>query len=342
VTGHDGMTDPLANLKPAERDLLERQSQPDWTAPMLARLTDKRFSDPAWIFERKFDGERALGFRAGDRVRLLTRNRNDVGDTYPELVAALADQRCSDIIVDGEIVAFEGAVTSFSRLQQRMQIKDADEARASGVAVYWYLFDLLHLEGHGVTALPLRTRKSLLKRALDFDDPLRFTLHRNAEGEACYRAACEKGWEGVIAKRAQSPYRHSRSGDWLKFKCVRGQELVIGGFTAPQGSRKGFGALLVGYYDGDDLRYAGKVGTGYDDETLIRLHDRLAGMTRDASPFASAVDEADVTWVRPELVGAFGFTEWTDAGKLRHPRFLGLRRDKDARDVVRESDGAEA
>ncbi len=336
------MTDAFAHLKPSERDRLTRRSQPDWTAPMLARLTDRRFSDPDWIFERKFDGERALGFRAGDRVRLLTRNRNDVGDTYPELVAALADQRCADIIVDGEIVAFEGALTSFSRLQQRMQIKDADAARSSDVAVYWYLFDLLHLDGHDVTALPLRTRKSLLKQALDFDDPLRFSPHRNAEGEAYYRAACDKGWEGIIAKRAGAPYRHSRSSDWLKFKCVRGQELVIGGFTAPQGSRKGFGALLVGYYDGDALRYAGKVGTGYDDATLVRLHDRLAGMTRATSPFADEVDEADVTWVRPELVGAFGFTEWTDAGKLRHPRFLGLRRDKDARDVVRESSGGEA
>lgn len=332
------MTNWLDRLSEAERDRLEKGPQPDWTAPMLARLTDKRFSDPDWIFERKFDGERALAFRDGDRVRLMTRNRKQIGDTYPELVDALARQRCTDFIADGEIVAFEGNLTSFSRLQQRMQITDPEEARASRVAVTFYLFDLLHLDAHDITVLPLRTRKSLLKAAVDFSDPLRFSAHRNTEGEPYFAEACDKGWEGLIAKRADSPYRHSRSGDWLKFKCVRGQELVIGGFTPPQGSRKGFGALLVGYHEDDRLRYAGKVGTGYDDDTLVRLRERLRTIERDTSPFDDEVDESDATWVRPELVGEFGFTEWTEAGKLRHPRFLGLRRDKDPADVVREDE----
>lgn len=326
-------------LKAEERDLLAKRPQPRSIAPMLAKLTDKRFSDARWIFERKFDGERMLAFRSGENVNILTRNEKEIGDTYPELVEAFGKQTCSGFIADGEIVAFEGAVTSFSRLQQRMQIKDREEARASAVSVHCYLFDILYLDGHDVTALPLRARKILLGEAIDFDDPLRFSAHRNETGEAYFEEACEKGWEGIIAKRADSPYQHKRSGDWLKFKCAKGQELVIGGFTAPKGSRKGFGALLVGHYEGDELRYAGKVGTGYDEETLLGLGKRLEGMARESCPFADTVDGKHVTWVRPELVGAFGFTEWTESGKLRHPRFLGLRRDKDAKDVVREAAG---
>lgn len=331
------MTDYFERLSEEERERLKKAGHPDWTAPMLATLTDKRFSDPDWIYERKFDGERALCFRKGDRVRLLTRNRKDIEDTYPELVDALLGQVCQDFIADGEIVAFDGAVTSFSRLQQRMQIKNPDEARSSGVAVYYYLFDLLHLDGCDLDRLSLRARKALLKDAIAFTDPLRYTSHRNRGGVAYYEEACAKGWEGVIAKRADSAYRHSRSTDWLKFKCAKGQELVIGGFTEPHGSRVGFGALLVGYYDDGKLRYAGKVGTGYDDAFLADFRERLDALARKTSPFADEVREKEVTWVSPELVGEFGFTEWTSSGKLRHPRFLGLRRDKTAGEVVRET-----
>lgn len=330
------MTGLFAHLSDARRARLKQAEQPDWTAPMLATLTDRRFSDPGWIYERKLDGERALAFRKGDRLRLVTRNRKEIGATYPELVEALERQDCDDFIVDGEIVAFDGAVTSFSRLQQRMQISDPDAARASGVTVHFYLFDILHLDRHRLDALGQRSRKALLKRAIAFDGPLRFTPHRNATGEAYFDAACRKGWEGIIAKRADAPYSHGRSTDWLKFKCASGQELVIGGFTAPQGNRKGFGALLVGYYEDGKLRYAGKVGTGFDDDFLTRFHERLESLARDTSPFDDEVDEGDVTWVAPKLVGNFGFTEWTTHGKLRHPRFLGLRRDKPAKDVVRE------
>jgi bifunctional non-homologous end joining protein LigD len=305
------VSDPLALLGKAERALLREQAQPEWAAPMLATLTDRRFSDPDWLFERKLDGERALVFRQGGTVRLLSRNRKDIGGTYPELVEALAAQPCADFVADGEIVTFDGAVTSFARLQRRMQIRDPDEARASGVAVWYYLFDLLHLDGYGLDALPLRTRKKLLKRTIGFDDPLRFTPHRNRDGEAFFKDACEKGWEGLIAKRASAAYRHARSSDWLKFKCAKGQELVIGGFTAPKGSRIGFGALLVGYYDHGALRYAGKVGTGYDDDLLARLRGRLDAIARATPPFDDEVKEKDVTWVAPKLVGEFGFTEWT-------------------------------
>jgi bifunctional non-homologous end joining protein LigD len=320
-----------------EQDKLRRAAQPDWVEPMLATLTDERFSRPEWIYERKLDGERILAWRTPGGARLMTRNRRNVSSHYPEIVEALERQRGS-FIADGEIVAFDGNVSSFSRLQQRMQISDPDEARATGVAVFLYLFDIVFLDGYSLEDLPLRTRKRLLKAAIEFADPIRFMTHRNERGEAYFEQACKRGWEGVIAKDATTAYVHSRSRSWLKFKCGKSQELVIGGFTAPKGSRKGFGALLVGYYDGGDLRYAGKVGTGYDNAFLERFRKRLDRLTRGTSPFADAVTaKDDVTWVTPKLVGEFGFTEWTSAGRLRHPRFLGLRRDKQAEAVVRET-----
>ena len=328
--------DVLEGLPGDEAEKLRHGEQPRWTAPMLATLTNERFSDPDWIFERKLDGERVLVFRDGRDTRLLTRNRREINANYPELVEALDAQR-GDFIVDGEIVAFDGSVTSFSRLQQRMQISDPERARASGVAVFLYLFDIIYLDGASLEQLPLRRRKALLKKAVRFENPLRFMSHRNEDGEAYFAEACSRGWEGIIAKDATSCYEHKRSRAWLKFKCAKGQELVIGGFTAPKGSRKGFGALLVGYYEDGDLCYAGKVGTGYDDEFLAGFRQRLDRISRKTSPFSGEHPEgADITWVRPEYVGEFGFTEWTRARRLRHPRFLGLRRDKKARDVVRE------
>jgi DNA ligase D-like protein (predicted ligase) len=333
------VTSPLDLLSATERGRLRRTSQPEWAAPRLAKLTDRRFSDPDWLYERKLDGERALVYRDGAAVRLLSRTRKDIGDTYPELVDAIPDRPGPSFIADGEIVAFDGAATSFARLQRRMQIEDPNQARRCGITVYYYLFDLIYFDGYQLERLPLRTRKKLLKRTIAFDDPLRYTAHRNEGGEAYYERACEKGWEGVIAKRADAPYRHSRSSDWLKFKCKAGQELVIGGYTEPHGNRQGFGALLVGYYEDGDLRYAGKVGRGYDDALLVRLRERLDRIARTESPFAEQVKEKEVSWVRPELVGAFGFTEWTKTGKLRHPRFLGLRRDKNPREVTRERSG---
>lgn len=330
------MSDPFARLSDDARDALREAALPDWTSPMLARLHHDPFFEDGWLFERKFDGERALAWRDGGSVRLTTRNRKVINDTYPELVEALEELPGGDFIVDGEIVAFEGATTSFARLQKRMQIADPKEARNSGVAVHYYLFDVLHLDGRAVDGLPLHARKKLLRAAFPFSGPIRFSAHRVRDGAAYYREACRKGWEGLIAKRADAPYRHARSGDWLKFKCDHGQELVIGGFTPPKGSREGFGALLVGYFDGDRLRYAGKVGTGFDHDTLEDLHERMLARRQDEPPFDDPPSERGITWVRPQLVGAFAFTEWTRDGKLRHPRFLGLRRDKEAADVRRE------
>ncbi|RCG23182.1 ATP-dependent DNA ligase [Streptomyces diacarni] len=306
--------------------------------PMRAELSDRRdFSAGGWVFERKLDGVRALAVREDGGERLLSRSGRRVNVTYPEIVEALAAQSRADFTVDGEIVAFAGGRTDFSRLQQRMQLSTERQARASGVAVTYYVFDLLRLDGTDLTRLPLRTRKSLLRAALDFRAPLRFTPHRNEGGQQLLEEACAKGWEGLIAKRADGRYQPRRSSDWLKLKCAGGQELVIGGFTEPAGSRVGFGALLLGYYADGALRYAGKVGTGYDRRTLLTLRRGLDQLRAPRSPFADPVRERGAHWVEPRLVAQIGFTEWTRDGMLRHPRFLGLRDDKRPEDVVRET-----
>jgi DNA ligase D-like protein (predicted ligase) len=304
---------------------------------MKAVLAKEAFSDPAWIFERKLDGVRALAFREGSDVRLLSRTGRTLNGGYPELVEALESDPCADFVADGEIVAFEGGVTSFSRLQGRMQLSDPAAARRSRIAVFLYVFDLLRVAGRDVTGLPLRERKQLLRSSLAFHGPVRFMPHRNADGERLYREACEMGLEGLIAKRADSRYVHGRSRDWLKLKCSHEQELVIGGFTAPRGSRTEFGALLVGYNEDGRLRYAGKVGTGFGLAELERLGKLMRDIEQDEPPFADVRPvPRDARWTRPELVAQVAFTEWTRDGRLRHPRYLGLRDDKPAGEVVRE------
>jgi bifunctional non-homologous end joining protein LigD len=308
---------------------------------MKATLTDKAFSDPAWVFERKLDGIRASVRRDGDAVTLTSRTGKPLTPAYPELVEALEAEPATRFAADGEIVAFEGARTSFERLQGRMGIHDPRLARLSGIPVFLYLFDLLEFDGHDLTGLPLRQRKGALRRAFSFHGPVRYTAHRNEHGEEFFLEACEKGWEGLIAKRADSPYVHSRSRDWLKLKCSFEQELVIGGFTPPQGSRQRFGALLVGYYEEGELRYAGKVGTGFSERTLADLGDELEALERAASPFTRGTGlPRNARWVEPRRVGQFAFGEWTRDGKLRHPRYLGLRQDKAAAEVVRERPAA--
>ena len=330
------MSDLLDALPAAGRAALRSSPPQDWAPPTLATLTARRFSDPEWLFERKFDGERCLGYRRGGEVRLLSRNRKRLDGTYPEVAEALGRESAADLVVDGEIVAFERGRTSFARLQRRMQVRDREAARRSGIAVFYYVFDLVHLGGYDTTDLPLRLRKRLLRRALTYREPLRYSVHRNTDGEAFHREACRRGWEGVIAKRADSRYVGRRSADWLKFKCTNQQEVVIGGFTEPAGTRVGFGALLIGFHAGEDLVYAGKVGTGYDTETLLDLRRRLDGLRQDEPPFVGVRPrQGGVHWVRPELVAQVAFTEWTEDAKLRHPRFVGLRRDKAPGEVVR-------
>ena len=315
-----------------------RADQPSWLDPELATLTRDRFSDPAWIFERKLDGERCLAFRSGQSVRLMTRNQKDDTSTYPELGRALAAQQADDFIIDGEIVVFADGQTSFARLQQRLGVRQPGPDLVAQVPVHYYIFDVLWAGGRDLRPLPLRERKQILHDLLTFGDPLHFTEHTGTDGEALFRHACASGWEGVIAKRADAPYRPGRTRDWLKFKCESGQEFVIGGFTDPRGTRTGFGALLLGYYDpGQRLVYAGKVGTGFSQQTLDSLHATLADLEQDTPPFDHGkLPRSGVHWVQPRLVAEVGFSEWTTTGELRHPRFQGLRDDKEPADVVRE------
>jgi bifunctional non-homologous end joining protein LigD len=278
-----------------------RQPMPTAASPMLATLTADRFSDPAWLFEPKWDGERCLAFRTkSGKVTLRTRNDQPLERTFPEIAGAVSSECEVAAVLDGEVVAFAGRRSSFERLQGRMGLTDPAAARATGIAVSYCVFDVLYLDGYDVRALPLRDRKRLLRDAVHFSAPLRFTAHRNTTGEAEYRKACARGDEGVIAKRANSPYTAGRSHDWLKFKCVRDQELVIGGYTAPKGSRVGFGAVFLGYYQGADFVYAGKVGTGFNAAALNRLQAQMKRLEQQQSPFTRGrISERDVHWVEP-------------------------------------------
>ena len=326
----------LKQMSDEERSLLRKEAMPEWLSPMLATLTHEHFSHPDWIYEHKLDGQRCLVFRNGRRCDILSRNRKSQNHIYPELVEALKKLDVN-FIADGEIVCYRDGIDSFTALQNRMHVDDPDRKLISEHPADLYLFDILYFDGYDLTQLALRSRKTILKRALDFDKPLVYMSHRNEHGEKYLREACEKGWEGLIAKDGESQYRHSRSKKWLKFKCARGQEFVIAGFTRPEGSREGFGALLIGYSEGDDLIYAGKVGTGFSDAFLREFHGKLCRHRRKTCPFKHYEGASEnITWVTPKFVAEVNFTEWTTGGKLRHPRFLGLRNDKQPRDVVRE------
>jgi len=281
---------------------------------MAATLTRQRFTGPEWVFERKLDGIRVLAFKDGSDVRLLSRNRLPQNAAYPALVEALRALPVHDVILDGEATGY------FGRRER----------------VGYYVFDILWLEGRDLTLLPLDARRELLSK-LPLEPPL--GLVARLDHPEPWELAKTEGWEGVIAKRRDSPYEPRRSPHWLKMKCEATQELVIGGFTDPQGQRVGLGALLVGYFEQDDFVFAGKVGTGFDTKLLLDLRKRLDEIEIAHSPFTKAVGlpRARVHWVRPEVVVQVAFMEWTGHGKLRHPRLLGLRIDKAAREVTRET-----
>jgi len=279
---------------------------------MAATLTHERFAGPEWIFERKFDGIRLLAFRHALDVRLLSRNR--LPQDYPAVVRAILDLPVRDVILDGEVTGAWG--------------------RPGKVA--YHVFDVLWLDGRDLRALPLEARRALLR-----DLPLREPLQRviSLDAREPWTLASREGWEGVVAKRRDSVYEHRRSRHWLKMKCEATQELVVGGFTDPQGRRVGLGALLVGYFEHDDFVFAGKLGTGFDTKLLLDLRARLDALEVAEPPFTRAVGLPRVGghWVRPEIVVQVAFLEWTVHGKLRHPRLVGVRPDKSARDVVRET-----
>lgn len=274
---------------------------------MAATLTQERFTGPEWIFERKFDGIRLLAFKQGTEVRLFSRNH--LPQELPALAQAIAKLPHSELILDGEITW--------------------------GGKLAYHVFDIMWVDGRDVTILPIEERRALLK-----DLPLSPPLHRVSalDDELPWERAQKEGWEGVIAKRRGSVYEQRRSPHWLKMKCELAQEFVVGGFTDPQGKRVGLGALLVGYYADEDFVFAGKIGTGFDTKLLLDLRAQLDQLEIAKAPFTVAVGLPRVRahWVRPEIVVQIGFIQWTVHGKLRHPRLLGVRHDKSARDVVRE------
>jgi DNA ligase D-like protein (predicted ligase) len=326
----------LESLPADQKKKLVPLPEPEWEDPMLATLTHDYFSDPGWVFGRKLDGARCITYRKDDELRLMSRTRNEMSTMFPEIRDAFEALPAGDYILDGEVVAFRDGQTDFQMLQPRMGLINPADARATGIPIFYYLFDILYFEGYDITQLPLVSRKSILGNALSYRDPLRYLEDRRGDGLAYYKEACSKGWEGLIAKRADGSYVHGRSGDWLKFKCVEQQEFVIGGYTGPKGKRIEFGALLLGYYDHGKLRYAGKVGTGFNDQVLRELKEKLAPLEQETSPFDEEVREKEVHWVEPKLVAEIGFENWTKEGRLRQPRYRGLRYDKDPKSVVRE------
>jgi ATP-dependent DNA ligase len=286
---------------------------PEWLEPMAATLTQERFTGPEWTFERKFDGIRLLAYKDGDDVRLYSRNRLPQNDSYPSVVEAMRALPVHDVILDGEATGVWG-------VQGEVALN---------------VFDVLWLDGRDVCALPWTERRALLDKL-----PLKPPLVRVEEvlGDAPWDDACAEGWEGVIAKRRDAPYEHKRSKAWLKMKCEASQELVVGGFTNPQNSRVGLGAILVGYFDGGDFVYAGKVGTGFNTQLLLDLRAKLDAIETPVPAFTRAIGLPRAAhWVKPEVVVQVAFMEWTKFDKMRHPRLLGLRIDKAASEVVRET-----
>ena len=292
--------------------MTERSAFPEWIEPMAATLTQERFAGPEWSFERKFDGIRLIAFKQGQNVRLYSRTRQP--KELPAIAEAIARLPVRDAILDGELTW-----------------------GSAGHA--YHIFDVVWLDGRDVAHLPLVERRALLA-ALPLAAPLH---HVDAlDHVEPWSKAADEGWEGVIAKRLDSPYEQKRSKYWLKMKCEISHDFVVGGFTDPQGQRTGLGALLVGYYDGDDLVFAGKVGTGFDTALLRDLRARFEALRVEKTPFtkATGLPRVRANWVRPEVVVHVAFIEWTAHGKLRHSRLLAVRTDRRARDVVRETPGA--
>ena len=312
-------------------------SKAAFVPPMLASLVKPSdHYDPAGRGSGSTNGSwtvcAAWRFATAIRSTCSSRNKLSFNARFPEVVKALANLPATTFVVDGELVAFDGDQTSFSLLQSSPHPEH----------LTYCVFDLLYLDGHDITPLVLTERQALLAAALDGGHaPLSLVKPLEGGPAELLDRACASGWEGLVAKRIDSVYRGGRSPDWQKLKCTASQELVIGGWTEPTRSRVGLGALLVGYYDDHrQLRYAGKVGTGFTNQLLVQLHRELLAREVDDSPFDDPVREKGAHWARPDLVGAVAFTEWTSDGRLRHPSFQGLRPDKAAREVRRESPGA--
>jgi bifunctional non-homologous end joining protein LigD len=296
---------------------------------MLASLTDAPFDDPAWVFESKWDGFRMVAAIERGKVTLYSRNGQIVSDSYPPVAKALEKIK-GDVVIDGELVALDAH--GFSRFQL---LQNALRAQAR---LRYCVFDMMFCDGEDLRGLALLARKDALRRILPKHALLAYSPHRAGRGVRYFRQAEERGLEGIIAKRADSLYLSgTRSRDWLKIKTARRQEVVIAGFTAPRRSRPYFGSLVLAVREGGEWRHVGRVGTGFSHATLRELHEKLLPLRTGSSPFRQRVkDEAVTTWVEPRLVAEVRFAEWTTAGEMRHPAYLGLREDKRPQEVVRE------
>jgi bifunctional non-homologous end joining protein LigD len=324
--------------KPARKPAARTTRAPTTMQPQLATLVDVPPDGDAWLHEIKLDGYRLLAHRNGRDVRLVTRNGHDWTTRFPTIAAAIRGLAVRDAVLDGEVVVLaRNGVSDFQALQNSLDTGD-DQRHV------FFAFDLLHCDGVDLTQTPLRERKRRLAALLGprADGPLRYSEHVDGRGDEFHREACAEGLEGIVSKRADGAHAPGRSREWVKTKCLRRQEFVVGGFTAPGGARGGFGSLLLGVHETDGergLRYAGKVGTGFTAESLAELARRLRKLRRKTSPFAegpTAVESRGATFVLPELVVEVAFAEWTQDGRLRHPSFQGIRDDKRAADVVRE------
>jgi bifunctional non-homologous end joining protein LigD len=299
--------------------------------PMLATLTDSPFDDPDWVFETKWDGFRLIACLEHGKVTLYSRNGKIISDSYRGVAQAL-EQLKVDAVLDGELVALDRrGISHFQLLQNALRAE---------ATLRYCIFDLMFLDGEDLRDWTLVERKERLRRLLPKHPLLSFSTHRSQHGSKFFKQALEQGLEGIMAKRKSSRYLSgARTSDWLKIKTARRQEVVIAGFTAPRRSRPHFGALVLAVREGETWRYVGHVGTGFSHVTLKELHDKLSALRTSTSPFSVRVkDEVVTTWVKPKLVAEVRFTEWTAAGEMRHPVFLGLRDDKLAEDVTRESE----
>lgn len=310
---------------------------------MLATATEKPFDDPEWLFEIKWDGYRAVSFIENGRVRLVSRNQNDLSGRFPELQALPKFIQAKSAILDGEVVALdEQGRPSFSLMQQRTGIKAGGRRTAAraDVPIIYYVFDLIYLEGYDLRRVSLEDRKKKLAEIMTASDILRYSDHYAGQGMALFEAARKQGLEGILAKRSGSCYEERRTREWLKIKVTQTADCVIGGYTDPEGSRLHFGSMVLGLYNkAGDLIPVGQVGTGFDQATLKATFQVLKGLEINHSPFRGKVDARRVHWVRPERVAEVKFSEWThetsEGGlKLRAPVFLGLREDKKPRECT--------